>query len=267
MEAQSKRTEDTMSTHIRSEYIDRTLVLTLDRADRLNALTGDMYSALVDALIRATSDARVRAVLVRGEGPTFCAGNDLEDFVGGDPLSEDTPVVRFLHQLRTFPKPLLAAVHGHAVGVGTTMLLHCDYVVAEEGSAFQMPFTRLGLVPEAGSSLLVPALVGHRKAIEWLLLGERFGADEALSAGIINKVVAKGQGNDTALGVAARFAALAPGAVRATKRLMQEALGDRLATVMASELDTFRNRLAGPEVGEAVAAFFAKRPADFSRFE
>ncbi|MCA9544597.1 MAG: enoyl-CoA hydratase [Myxococcales bacterium] len=255
-----------MPEQIRQQRQDRILTLTFDRPERKNALTLVMYDALADALNAAAEDGEVRVVVLTGAGAAFTAGNDLKDFMQRPPTDTDTPVFRFLKALATFPKPLLAAVNGAAIGVGTTLLLHCDLAYAAEGAVFQMPFTQLALVPEAGSSYLLPRALGHRKAAELLLLGEKFGADVAERAGLINGAVPAESLMDAVMAKARTLAGLAPQSVQASKRLMKAPFADTLAQVMLTEGRVFIDRLQSPELAEAIGAFFQKRAPDFSKF-
>ncbi len=244
----------------------RTLTVTLNRPERKNALTLAMYDALTAALNAAAEDPTVRVVVLRGAGGCFTSGNDLQDFMRSPPKSHDTPVFHFLAALLDFPKPLIAAVEGPAVGIGTTLLLHCDLVFAAEGAAFQLPFGRLGLVPEGGSSYLLPLMVGHRRAAELLLLGDRFGAEDAARLGVVNAVwPAEGFGERVAERAAA-VAALPPEATRLSKQLIKAPFRDELARVMLKEGEVFIGRLGSPENAEAFMAFAQKRAPDFSRF-
>ena len=202
-------------------------------------------------------------MLITGAGGTFTAGNDIHDFVAAPPLSEESPVLQFLSALVRFDKPLIAAVNGSAIGVGTTMLLHCDLVLASEGARFALPFASLGLCPEGGSSLLLPELLGFARASELLIWGEPFDAHAALRFGIINEVVAEGELVERTSARLARLIDLPPGAVSATKRLLREPLQKRLEAAMASEAGLFRERLASAEATEAFTAFLEKRKPRF----
>jgi enoyl-CoA hydratase/carnithine racemase len=242
------------------------LELTINRPERKNALNLAMYQTLADQLRQAAVDGAVRAVVITGAGGCFTAGNDLEDFAQGErAVQPDAPLPQFMEALFTFPKPVLAAVDGVAVGIGTTLLLHCDLIFASPASEFRLPFAKLGLCPEFASSRLLPRLVGHAKASEWLLLGKPFGADEALAAGLINQMA------DDPLTLARdraqQLALMAPSALRNTKALLREPQVEELRAAMVQEARIFIESLRGPEFAEAVAAFFAKRPPDFSRFE
>jgi enoyl-CoA hydratase/carnithine racemase len=252
---------------IRIDRTRSTLVITLARADKRNALTLDMYTAMTEALASASADREIRAVLFHGEGKAFSTGNDLQDFVTNPPDGEGHPVVRFLQAIRSFDKPLLAAVHGWCVGIGTTMLLHCDLVYAAADSRFKMPFTQLALVPEAASSLLVPNLVGHRIASELLLLGDAFDSAKAQQWGFVNEVLDDADAAlARALERADELAALSPTSIRLSKQLLKRAQAQAVVDTMAEEVSHFAPLLKGPEFAEAAAAFFEKRKPDFSKF-
>jgi enoyl-CoA hydratase/carnithine racemase len=246
---------------------DRVLVVAFDRVAKKNALTVAMYEELVAALGRARDDATIRVVLVRGNGGVFTAGNDLQDFMQRPPTSADSPVGRFLELLVGFGKPLVAAVEGPAIGVGTTMLLHCDLVYAAEGTRFQLPFVPLGLCPEAAASALLPMIAGRALASELLLLGEPFGPDVALRIGLVNQVLAPAELHDFAMARARKLAELPPASVRLTKELIRAADRERTEAALAREGAAFFERLRSPEAAEAMQAFFLKKKPDFSRFE
>lgn len=242
------------------------LELVINRPERKNALSMAMYLELATQLRRAAEDGSVRVVVITGAGGCFTSGNDLEDFAQGEKaIQPEAPLPQFMEALFSFPKPVVVAVEGVAVGIGTTMLLHCDLVFASPGSEFRLPFAKLGLCPEFGSSLLLPRLVGHAKASEWLLLGKPFDAAAAAAAGLVNRVV------DAPLEVARdharQLALMAPSALRHTKALLRAPLQEELRATMAKEAAIFIAALRGPEFAEAATAFFAKRPPDFSRFE
>jgi len=239
------------------------LEIRFNRPEKKNALTRDMYEAVSAAFESADADPAIRVVLLTGTGDTFTSGNDVKDFQGAD----NTPRggSRFLPALSSLQKPLIAAVNGAAIGVGTTMLMHCDLIVAARSARFVMPFTSLGLVPEAASSLLVPRLLGHQRASMLLLLGEPLDAATALEWGLVNRVVDDATLMDTARDMARRLAALPPQAVRLTKRLIKHGAPD-VAGRIQEEIGLFTERLASPEAQEAFAAFMAKRKPDFSRF-
>jgi enoyl-CoA hydratase/carnithine racemase len=234
------------------------LHLRFNRPGKRNAITVAMYAALADALTAAETDGTV-AVIFSGEGAGFCAGNDLADFVANRPDdTEEAPVHRFLRAIATSTRILIAAVHGKAIGVGTTMLLHCDFVVAEQGAELRMPFTDLALVPEAASSLLVPALIGHQRAASLLMLGDPLDAAQAHALGFVNEVVAPGAGLQAAEAIATRLLAKPQSAILATKRLMKSATRD-VAGRMAEEGAAFSAQLRTPELAAIVAGFFEAR--------
>jgi enoyl-CoA hydratase/carnithine racemase len=233
--------------------------VTLDRPRSRNALTLEMYAALDAALADAESDAAVHAIVVRGSNEAFCAGNDLQDFVERPPAGLEAPVFRFLERVAGASKPLVAAVNGHAIGIGTTLLLHCDLVFAGEGARFQLPFVKLGLVPEFASSYLLPLVAGMTRARELLLLGEPFDARTAFELGIVTRVVPDAEVRSQAADAAARLAALPPEAVRATKALLRAPHRDAVARQLRAEGDVFREMLSRPEARAALAAFLARR--------
>ncbi|HEX6958373.1 MAG TPA: enoyl-CoA hydratase [Ferrovibrio sp.] len=242
---------------------DGILTITINRPDKKNALTSAMYAAMADALEAADKDQTIRVVLFAGHRDAYTAGNDLQDFLNNPPQGEDAPVFRFLRNINTASKPLIAAVSGVAVGVGTTMLLHCDLVYAAENAKLSLPFVNLALVPEAASSLLLPAMVGHHRAAELLLLGEPFTAATAKEYGIVNAVYAEDRLLDEAKAVARKLAAKPPTAVRLTKQLLRQSKGD-VAAQMAAEGTHFRAQLKSAEAREAMTAFFEKRPPKFT---
>ncbi|MBB3167686.1 enoyl-CoA hydratase [Simiduia aestuariiviva] len=253
-----------MSEHIVIGREQRILHLQFNRPERKNAITRAMYSQLAQALNDAAQDPEVRVALITGTEDCFTSGNDLQDFLAGGELNADNPVVQFLMALMTFPKPVVAAVSGAAVGIGTTLLLQCDLAYADDSAKFQMPFVNLGLVPEFASSLLVPRLVGQVRAAELLLLGESFGAQQAAAMGFINGVEAHPL--QKARAQAERLAAQPPAAVRATKALLRAPLMAESQAVMQAEFKGFGEGLAGAEFKEAATAFFEKRKPDFSSF-
>ena len=237
----------------------------IDRPQKKNAITGEMYLALAQAVRDANADPTVRAVLITGQPGVFTAGNDLEDFMR-NPQGGELPSVTFMRALVACEKPVIAAVTGLAVGIGTTMLLHCDLVYVSEDARLSMPFVGLGLVPEFASSVMLPALAGHAKAAEMLMLGEAFGAADAVALGIANAALPAAEVLGHARRVAERFNALAPAAVRETKKLLKQPRMDGVLQVIATEVAVFSDRLGGPEAREALSAFFQKRKPDFSRF-
>jgi len=241
------------------------LTLTLNRLERKNALTPDMYAALADALARAEADAAVRVVVLQGHETVFSAGNDIADFLEAPPATPDRPVFRFLRGIAAFPKPLLAAVCGPAVGIGTTMLFHCDLVYAGDNAAFSMPFVNLGLCPEAASSLLAPRMFGYHRAAEALLLGEPFFAEAALEVGLANRVLPPTEVNVYSQAQARKLAAKPLAALVETKRLLKKGQAALVAERMEEEGASFSRMLREPAAREAFAAFMEKRKPDFSK--
>jgi enoyl-CoA hydratase/carnithine racemase len=236
------------------------------RPEKKNALTVEMYQAMADALDAAREDPKVRAVLITGQPGIFTSGNDLQDFMNRPRQGMDSPVFRFMRALLDCDKPVVAAVTGAAIGIGTTMLLHCDFVYVADDARLAMPFVNLGLVPEFASSFVVPALMGQRRAAEKLLLGDPFTAETAVECGIANAVLPAGEVAAHARRVAERFLALPPGAVREAKRLMRAPVRDAVLATVRSEGEAFGERLTSPEAKEAFQAFFEKRRPDFSKF-
>ena len=254
-----------MSEFIRTELDGGVLTVTFDRADKKNAITQAMYTALAEATERTRTDDAVRVILFRAEGDSFSAGNDIADFLNSPPSSQDAPVFRFLRNLSGFPKPVLAAVCGPAVGIGTTMLFHCDLVYAGDNAAFSMPFVNLGLCPEAASSLLVPQMMGYHRAAEALLMGEPFMAEAALEVGLVNRVVPPTEATNIVMAQAKKLAAKPMTALIATKRLMKKGQAALVQQQMEEEADTFGRMLREPAAKEAFGAFMEKRRPDFSK--
>jgi len=250
---------------IRYEVEQGVATLQIARPEKRNALNQAMYASLADRLDEAAADASVRAVLLTGEEEIFSAGNDLEEFLRNPPTSPDSPVLRFMLTLARFEKPVVAAVSGHAVGIGVTLLLHCDLVYVAAGSRLSMPFVSLGLVPEFASSFLLPLWAGHVRAADKLLLGTPLSAEDAVEFGIANAVLPREQLQDFARETAQRFNQLPPEGVRETKRLMKRAQAKAVEEAIYEEAKVFGARLGGPEVREAVAAFYERRSPDFSR--
>jgi enoyl-CoA hydratase/carnithine racemase len=244
---------------------DGLLEIRFDRPEKKNALSRAMYTQVVGALESADADPAIRVVLLTGTGSYFTSGNDIADFQMRAASTNAPDGSAFLTALSSLSKPLIGAVNGPAIGVGTTMLAHCDLIIAARSARFVMPFTSLGLVPEAASSLLFPRLVGHQRASALLLLGEPIDADTALDWGFVNQVVDDAALMDTAYGIARRLAALPPRAVRETKHLIKNGKTDVPGRI-AEELVLFRERLRSPEAKEAFAAFMEKRKPDFSAF-
>ena len=252
---------------IQAQVADRVLEITINRPERKNALTMAMYSAMAELLNSAAADPGVRVVILTGTSGVFTSGNDLGDFLGGSASGEESPVFQFMSALYNFPKPVIAAVSGPAVGIGTTMLLHCDLSIADDDALFQMPFVNLGLCPEYGSSFLLPRIMGHAKASELLLLGKKFDAQTAADVNICNEVVYSGEALGRAREYAGELVKKAPEAVRLTKKLLRQGTMETGLAVIQEEAGHFQSRLQSEEFREAATAFMEKRPADFSRFD
>ena len=254
-----------MSEHVRIERGGGVLAITLARPERRNAITVTMYAALADAIEQARDDPSLRLITLAGEGEDFTAGNDLADFMAAMPRDgEEIAVWRLLRALAVNELPLVVAVHGNAIGIGTTMLLHCDLVLAEEGTRFVMPFVDLGLVPEAASSLLLPRLAGRRRAARYLLLAEPFGPEDALEWGLVSKIVPKGGLEEALAATVAALLAKPAEALRMTQRLLRRGNRDEILERFELENGHFSERLQSAEVKEAITAFFEKRKPDFS---
>lgn len=241
------------------------LTLTLNRVEKKNAFTQAMYGAMADALAQAGNDARVHAVVIQGHDNIFSAGNDIADFQTPSKVSQDKPAFRFMEQIASFPKPVLAAVCGPAVGIGTTLLLHCDLVYAGDNAAFSLPFVNLGLCPEAASSLLLPQLLGHQRASEALLLGEPLCADAALAMGLVNRIVPPAEANNYVQAQAAKLAAKPLASLIATKRLLKQDSQTAVLERIREEALIFGEMLQGPAAQEAFAAFMEKRKPNFAK--
>ena len=253
------------SSEILSHLDAGVMTLTINRLDKKNSITSAMYSALADALDSANHDPAVHAVVIQGHETIFSAGNDIGDFLNNPPATSEAPVFRFLRGISSFPKPVIASVCGPAVGIGTTVLLHCDLVYAGDNAAFSMPFVNLGLCPEAASSFLAPQLMGYPRAAEALLLGEPFSAESALEMGLINRIVPPAEANALAQRQALKLAAKPMTSVMETKRLMKKGNAGMVAERMAEEGASFGRMLAEPAAREAFTAFMEKRKPDFSR--
>jgi enoyl-CoA hydratase/carnithine racemase len=251
-----------MSEFVRVDQNGAVLAVTLARPDRRNALTVAMYAALADAVEQGSNDPSIRLITFRGEGPDFAAGNDLLDFLDAAPRAgEEIAVWRFLRALAACETPLIAAVHGNCVGIGTTMLLHCDLVIAADNARFSLPFVDLGLVPEAASSLLLPRLAGRRRAARYLLLAEPFDVDEAIAIGIVSHRAAPEEVDATLKGVVSALLAKPAQALRQTQLLLRRGSREEILERMKLEGGLFEERLASAEVKQAIAAFFARRSA------
>ena len=251
---------------IKSEVSGRVMRVELARPEKKNSLTQDMYAGLADALSAAQADAQVRAVLLHGAPDCFCAGNDVADFLSRPPLASGSPSIRFFDAMLALDKPLVAAVGGPAVGIGTTMLLHCDLVFAASTARFQLPFVPLGIVPEFGSTYLLPLIAGYKRAAELLLLGKPFDARKAYESGIVTAVVSRESLLEEAKQAAGALAALPPASLRLTKQMLKKRHAAQVRDAIAEETRTFAERLQSPEAKEAMSAFLEKRKPDFSRF-
>ncbi|MGJ3508550.1 enoyl-CoA hydratase-related protein [Enemella sp. A6] len=255
-----------MTPDISVELSNGILTVTLDRPDKRNAISNEMYRVLADAVERAETDSAVRVLVIRANGEMFTSGNDLGDFAAmsqGRSI-EESHGGRFIRALGASSCPIVAAVQGRAVGIGVTMLLHCDYVLLAEGASLTTPFVNLALVPEAGSSVLLTEVLGHRKAFEMFALAEPLDAADAVAAGVANHVVPAEELHDRAQQVAERLAQQPIGALRATKRLMRDT--EMIGRVIEEELEIFGQRLRTDEAREAFAAFAEKRRPDFTKF-
>lgn len=255
---------------IKTATLNGVATIEIARPEKKNALTVAMYQAMADALNAAQADPAVRAVLITGQPGIFTSGNDIEDFMSRPPgqgsNAAESPVFQFMRALVGIDKPVVAAVTGAAIGIGTTMLLHCDLVYVSDEARLAMPFVSLGLVPEFASSLVVPRLLGNVKAAEKLLLGDPFSPEDAVEARIANAVLPAGEVVNHARRIAERFNSLPPGAVRETKKLLRRTSTDEILKTIAIEGELFSARLRSPEAMEAFQAFFQKRKPDFSKF-
>jgi enoyl-CoA hydratase/carnithine racemase len=252
--------------HIQHQIEDRVLTLRFNRPDKKNALTQAMYTAMAEVLREAQRDPQVRVVLLAGQPDCFTAGNDLMDFMNSPPGDANSPVSQYMRALAELEKPVVAAPAGIAVGIGVTLLLHCDLVYCGEQTRMNMPFVSLGICPEFASSYVLPRLMGHARACELLLLGEPFSAQTALEYGIVNALLPNEQVEAHARAKAAQIAALAPGAVRTTKMLLKQWSSRQVLEAISTEGSHFMPMLKGEEAREAIGAFLQKRKPDFSRF-
>lgn len=239
-----------------TEQQDGVMQIRIQRPEKKNALTLAMYAGLTAALIEAERDPAVRVAVLTGSGDSFTSGNDIADFLAAPPTGDDSPVFQFLAALRQFGKPLIAAVNGVAVGIGVTMLLHCDLIYVRAGAILQLPFVNLGLCPEAGSSLLLPRLIGYPRAAEWLLLGEPFRAEQALDWGLINGIGTDAEATrELAMAKAQRLAQQPPAAVHLTKTLLKRAEAQAVQDTIALESQYFVEQLSSPEAQATLRAF------------
>ena len=250
-----------------SERSGSILRVQLNRPDKKNAMTSSMYVTLADLLNDAARDEQIRVVLWHGAGDSFSAGNDVEDFLKNPPGPGESPQARLMNALINFDKPLVAAVQGAAIGGGTTMLTHCDFVYAAESAKFQMPFINLGLVPEFGSSYSLPMRIGHLRAAELILLGLPFDARRAAELGLVTRVVPDEKLMATASETAQKLAQKPIGALRACKRLMKLSSREQLEQAMKVEGEEFALRVRSAEAREAFTAFIEKRAPDFTRIK
>ncbi|MDR3416214.1 MAG: enoyl-CoA hydratase [Nevskia sp.] len=255
-----------MSELIQTHLQDRVLTLRLNRPEKKNALTQAMYAAMAEALSQAATNPEVRVVLFTGVPDAFSAGNDLQDFLSNPPAGEDAPVARFMRTLAVFPKPVVAAVNGVAVGIGVTLLLHCDLVYAGQNARLQMPFTNIGICPEFASTYLLPRIMGNVRAAELVMFGEPFGAAKAHEYGLVNAVLPDTEVEPHALERARKLAQQPPNALRVTKKLMRRWSESTAVEAIKIEADHFIPMLRQAEALEAMSAFMQKRKPDFSKF-
>ncbi|EON14772.1 MULTISPECIES: enoyl-CoA hydratase [Pandoraea] len=241
-------------------------VLTFNRVHKKNAITAEMYQAIAEGIAEAEADPSLRVILIQGQPEAFSAGNDLEDFLKHPPKDDDAPVFQFLRAISQATKPIVAAVSGNAVGVGTTLLLHCDVVYAADTARFSLPFAQLALCPEAASSWLLPRVAGYQRAAEKLLFGEPFDVNEAVAMGFVNRIVPAAELAEYAAKRAAQLAAMPAGSLRATKQLMKGDSAHDVQERIRDEALEFGKRLVSPEAREAFTAFFEKRKPDFGQF-
>jgi len=251
---------------IKTATLNGVATVEIARPEKKNAITQAMYQQMADAINAAAADASVRAVLITGQPGIFTSGNDIEDFMQRPPGNLESPAFVFMKALMGCEKPVIAAVTGAAIGIGTTMLLHCDFVYVSDEARLAMPFVSLGLVPEFASSLIVPQLMGNARAAEKILLGDPFTGADAVEVGIANAVLPANEVVNHARRIAERFNALPPGAVRDTKKLMRRARSQAALETIGIEGKVFAERLQSPEAKEAFSAFFQKRKPDFSKF-
>ena len=253
--------------HINTELNENVLRISIDRPEKKNALTRDMYTAMAEAVEQGDANPDVRVMLLHGNGDSFTAGNDLQDFMANPWKGEDVPpAVRFMLAVAQAKKPVIAAVQGSAVGIGVTILLHCDLVYAADNAKLMMPFVNLGIIPEAGSTVLGPALMGHQRAAELFMLGAPVSAQRAYELGLVNAVVPPDKLMDTAMGAAQLLAEKPAAAIRATKALMKKSGAAETERAIKEELQVLAERLSSPECREALMAFLQKRKPDFKQF-
>ena len=256
-----------MSDAIEVSISDQILTIRIQRPEKLNAITHDMYTQMIGAFEQAESDAQVKAIFITGTEDTFTSGNDLGDFLNKPPAGQDSPVFNFLKALSGLKKPLIAAATGSAVGIGTTIFLHCDLVYLGESAKLKLPFVNLGLCPEAASSYLLPALVGHLRASQAILLGETITAQQALNWGLANECYPDETYQAMAYEKAKKLVKQPAASVRLSKQLLKQSQETIVSERMAEEGEHFVNRLVSPEAKEAFTAFMEKRIPDFSPFD
>jgi len=252
-----------MSVNIQTQIEGGILLITINRPEKKNALIAEMYSAIADALENAATSSQVRVAMLTGAGEAFTSGNDIQEFLNGVSSApfKETPLGRFMHGLSAFPKPVIAAVNGLAIGIGATMLLHCDLVYAAAEARLQFPFVKIGLCPEFGSSFILPRVMGNARAAELMLSGEPFSAEVALAYGLVNAVVPASNVLKYALERATKLAQQPPKALQETKRLLRRWTQDEVLEAMHLEMECFKSMLNQDEAKQALEAFTAKRPA------
>lgn len=255
---------DNQKAPITSTTLNGITTITICRNEKKNAITRDMYSLLSDAFAQAETDKNVRCVFIKGHAGYFTAGNDLADFLHHPPTDESSPVLRFLKNLTEFSKPIIASANGAAVGIGTTMLLHCDYVVLGPTAILKLPFVELGLCPEAASSLLLPQQIGYLRASEMILACEIISAEKALDWGLANAVAENF--DETALAIAEKISQLPLASLVLSKKLLKRSNATAISDRLSVEAGQFVQRLHSPEAKEAFTAFLEKRKPNFQQF-
>lgn len=250
---------------IQATVADGVLTVRINRPDKKNALTQAMYASMADAIDAAADESAVRVLLFTGTGGIFTGGNDIKDFLSTPPVTADSPVLRFMRTLAAFPKPAVASVTGLAIGIGVTLLLHCDLVYVGRNTRLQMPFVNIGICPEYASTYLLPRIMGHQRAAELVLFGDPFTAQTALECGLVNAVLDDDAVDAHALERAIRLAQQSPKAVHITKKLLKHWRQDVIAEAITVEAEHFTAMLREPEAVEAMTAFMQKRKPDFSR--
>ncbi|MES2664186.1 MAG: enoyl-CoA hydratase [Pseudomonadota bacterium] len=256
-----------MNQTILTEQHDDVLIIKFNRPEKKNAITSDMYRILTETLVNADQNPHIRAIILAGNGDCFTAGNDLQDFLHNPPIDSHSPVLKFLHALSTVKTVLIASIHGSTIGVGATILLHCDLVYAASNTKIRFPFVDLGLCPEAASSLLLPAMVGHLKASQAILLGDTLDAHTAHAWGLINEVVDPNDLPSKALQIAQKIAAKPAAALRLSKSLLKNSISGSITKCIDEEAAAFSERLKSVEAKEAMTAFFQKRAPNFKQFD